>query len=185
VPAVTGRRRSLSLVLNGTFGRALDVATELEDCLVPAHDQAAGGARESGAIPLHGLDATLFRVRVLARDLEDAFMDALSIRSPLVGDYDGALESAQELVTVLRRIYPLAMVLDEGRCVGVIRHVDHAYACAQVFVTVLEMAQEHGPGEPDLTVVSPEDVPSPDETEMEEQLRERWARILPFQGERD
>lgn len=167
---MTGRRRSLSLVLNGTFGRALEVAAELEDCLLLARDRA-------------GLDATLFRARVLGRDLEDAFLDALAIRAPLVGDYDGALGSARDLVTVLRRIYPLVMDLDDGRYDGVKSNVDHAFACAQVFVTVLEMAEERGPGEPDLTVVPAEG--SAEAEEMEEQVREQWARILPFQGERD
>jgi hypothetical protein len=167
---VIGRRRSLSLVLNGTFDRALEVATELENCLLPAGDQAR-------------LDATLFRVRALARDLEDAFLDALTIRAPLVGDYDGALGSARELVTVLRRIYPLVMDLDDARYGAVKSNVDHAFACAQVFVTVLEMAEERGPGEPDLTVVPAEG--STDAEEMEEQVREQWARILPFHGERD
>ena len=167
---MTTRRRSLSLVLNGTFDRALEVAAELEDCLRLAEDQA-------------GRDATLFRVRALARDLEDAFLDALAIRAPLVGDYDGALGSARDLVTVLRRIYPLVMDVDDGRYDGVKSNVDHAFACAQVFVTVLEMAEERGPGEPDLTVV-PEDA-SADAEEMEEQVREQWARILPFHGERD
>jgi hypothetical protein len=165
---VTGRRRSLSLVLNGTFDRALEVAAELEDCLVLVGDQA-------------GADAAMFRVRALARDLEGAFMDALAIRAPLVGDYDGALGSARELVTVLRRIHPLAFALDDGRYAGVKSNVDHAFACAQVFVTVLEMAEERGPGEPDLTVVPAEG--SADAEEMEEQVREQWARILPFQGE--
>jgi hypothetical protein len=167
---VTGRRRSLSLVLNGTFDRALEVAAELEDCLLLARDQ-------------DSVDATLFRVRVLARDLEDAFMDALAIRAPLVGDYDGALGSARDLVTVLRRVYPLAVDLDDGRYAGVIRNVDHAFACAQVFVTVLEMAEERGPGEPDLAVVTPEE--SAEAEEMEEQVRVQWARILPFEGDRE
>jgi hypothetical protein len=167
---VTGRRKSLSLVLNGTFDRALEVAAELEDTLLLARDQA-------------GADTTQFRVRVLARDLEGAFMDALAIRAPLVGDYDGALGSACDLVTVLRRIYPLAMDLDDGRYAGVKSNVDHAFACAQVFVTVLEMAEERGPGEPDLTVVSTDGSAGPEE--MEEQVREQWARILPFEGERD
>jgi hypothetical protein len=180
---VTGRRRSLSVLLNGTFDRALDVAAELEDCLRLARDQASGAVRDGGVVALHGVDATLFRVRVLARDLEDAFMDALTIRAPLVGDYDGALGSAQDLVTVLRRVYPLAMELDDGRFAGVVRNVDHAFACAQVFVTVLEMAEEHGPGAPDLMVVSPES--STETEEMEEQVREHWARILPFEGERN
>jgi hypothetical protein len=180
---VTGRRRSLSLVLNGTFDRALEVAAELEDCLLLARDQASGAVQDGGAVALHGVDATLFRVRVLARDLEDAFMDALAIRAPLVGDYDGALGSARDLVTVLHRIYPLAADLDDGRYAGVVRNVDHAFACAQVFVTVLEMAEERGPGEPDLTVVSPEGATEAEE--MEEQVREHWARILPFEGERD
>jgi hypothetical protein len=180
---VTGRRKALSQVLNGTFDRALEVATELEDCLVLANALAGGAARDEGAVALHGVDATLFRVRVLARDLEDAFMEALAIRSPLVGDYDGALGSARDLVTVLHRIYPLAADLDDGRFAGVVRNVDHAFACAQVFVTVLEMAEERGPGEPDLTVVSPEGTTEAEE--MEEQVREHWARILPFEGERD
>lgn len=162
---MTGRRRSLSVLLNGTFDRALDVAAELEDCLLLARDQA---------------DATLFRVRALARDLEDAFLDALTIRAPLVGDYDGALGSARELVTVLRRIYPLAFDLDDGRYAGVKSNVDHAFACAQVFVTVLEMAEERGPG---LTVVPVDG--AGDAEEVEEQVREQWARILPFEGERD
>lgn len=162
---MTGRRRSLSVLLNGTFDRALDVAGELEDRLELARDQA---------------DATLFRVRVLARDLEDAFMDALTIRAPLVGDYDGALGSARELVTVLRRIYPLAFELDDARYAGVKSNVDHAFACAQVFVTVLEMAEERGPG---LTVVPA--AGAGDAEEVEEQVREQWARILPFEGERD
>ncbi|MHA6619802.1 hypothetical protein [Pseudonocardia sp. DLS-67] len=162
---MTGRRRSLSVLLNGTFDRALDVAGELEDRLELARDQA---------------DATLFRVRVLARDLEDAFMDALTIRAPLVGDYDGALGSARELVTVLRRIYPLAFELDDARYAGVRSNVDHAFACAQVFVTVLEMAEERGPG---LTVVP--SAGAGDAEEVEEQVREQWARILPFDGERD
>jgi hypothetical protein len=180
---VTGRRRALSLVLNGTFDRALEVATELEDCLVLARDQASGAVGDGGAVALHGVDATLFRVRVLARDLEDAFLEALAIRAPLVGDYDGALESARELVAVLRRVFPLVLDLDEGRYAGVIRNVDHAFACAQVFVTVLEMAEERGPGQPDLTLVGPE---GPTETEeMEEQVREQWARILPFEGDRE
>jgi hypothetical protein len=165
---VAGRRRSLSVLLNGTFDRALEVAAELEDCLLLAQDQA---------------DATLFRVRVLARDLEGAFMDALTIRAPLVGDYDGALGSARELVTVLRRIYPLAFELDDARYAGVRSNVDHAFACAQVFVTVLEMAEERGPGEPDLAVVPPDG--AGDAGEVEEQVREQWARILPFEGERD
>ena len=177
---MTGRRRSLSLVLNGTFGRALEVAAELEDCLLLARDHASGAVGEGGAVALHGAEATLFRVRVLARDLEDAFLDALAIRAPLVGDYDGALGSAQDLVTVLRRVYPLAMELDGGRCTGVISNVDHAYACAQVFVTVLEMAEERGPGAPDLAVVAPEGTTETEE--MEEQVREHWARILPFDG---
>ena len=175
---MTGRRKSLSLVLNGTFDHALEVATALEDCLVLAADQASGAVRHGGAVTLHGVDATLFRVRVLARDLEDAFLEALAIRASLVGDYDGALGSARELAAVLRRVYPLAMDLDEGRYAGVIRSIDHAFACAQVFVTILEMAEERGPGQPDLTVVPPE---RPTETEeMEEQVREQWARILPF-----
>ncbi|WP_345608603.1 hypothetical protein [Pseudonocardia adelaidensis] len=165
---MAGRRRSLSVLLNGTFDRALEVAAELEDCLLLAQDQA---------------DATLFRVRVLARDLEGAFMDALTIRAPLVGDYDGALGSARELVTVLRRIYPLAFELDDARYAGVKSNVDHAFACAQVFVTVLEMAEERGPGEPDLAVVPPDG--AGDAGEVEEQVREQWARILPFEGERD
>ncbi|TWF76159.1 hypothetical protein FHX44_112047 [Pseudonocardia hierapolitana] len=169
-----GRRRSLSLVLNGTFDRALQVAAELEDCLLLARDRGSGGA-----------DGTLFRARVLARDLENAFMDALAIRAPLVGDYDGALGSARDLVTVLRRVYPLAFELDDGRYAGVKSNVDHAFACAQVFVTVLEMAQERGPGEPDLAVVSPSPDGSADAEEMEEQVREQWARILPFEGDRD
>ena len=173
---MTGRRKALSQVLNGTFDRALEVATELEDCLVLANALAGGAARDEGAVALHGVDATLFRVRVLARDLEDAFMEALAIRSPLVGDYDGALESARELVTVLQRVHPLAFDLDYGHYAGVIRNVDHAYACAQVFVTVLEMAEERGPGQPDLTVVAPERP-----AEVEEQVREHWARILPFE----
>ncbi|GAA5131663.1 hypothetical protein GCM10023320_55190 [Pseudonocardia adelaidensis] len=156
------------MLLNGTFDRALEVAAELEDCLLLAQDQA---------------DATLFRVRVLARDLEGAFMDALTIRAPLVGDYDGALGSARELVTVLRRIYPLAFELDDARYAGVKSNVDHAFACAQVFVTVLEMAEERGPGEPDLAVVPPDG--AGDAGEVEEQVREQWARILPFEGERD
>jgi hypothetical protein len=67
---VTGRRRSLSLVLNGTFDRALEVAAELEESLMLAGDQPGG-------------DGTLFRVRALARDLEGAFMDALAIRGRL------------------------------------------------------------------------------------------------------
>jgi hypothetical protein len=180
---VTGRRRSLSVLLNGTFDRALDVAGELEDCLLLARDQASGAVRDGGAVALHGVDATLFRVRVLARDLEDAFMDALTIRAPLVGDYDGALGSARELVTVLRRIYPLAFELDDGRYAGVKSNVDHAFACAQVFVTVLEMAEERGPGDPDLTVVPADG--AGDAEEMEEQVREQWARILPFDGERN
>jgi hypothetical protein len=163
---VTGRRRALSQVLNGTFDRALEVAGELEECLVLATDQATDQAG----------DATLFRIRVLARGLEDAFLEALAIRAPLVGDYDGALGSARELVAVLRRIYPLAMALDDGRYAGVIRNVDHAFACAQVFVTVLEMAVERGPGQPDLTLVTPA---RPEE--MEELVREQWARILPFE----
>jgi hypothetical protein len=167
---VTGRRRTLSLVLNGTFDRALEVAAELEESLLRAGDQAGG-------------DAALFRVRALARDLEGAFMDALAIRAPLVGDYDGALGSARDLVTVLRRIHPLAFALDDGRYAGVKSNVDHAFACAQVFVTVLEMAEERGPGEPDLTVVPADG--SADAEGMEEQVREQWARILPFQGERD
>lgn len=167
-----GRRRSLSLVLNGTFDRALEVAGELEDSLLRARHQGSGSA-----------DGTLFRARVLARDLEDAFMDALAIRAPLVGDYDGALGSARDLVTVLQRVHPLAFDLDDGRCAGIQSNVDHAFACAQVFVTVLEMAQERGPGEPDLTVVSPDG--AGDAEEMEEQVRERWARILPFGGDRD
>jgi hypothetical protein len=167
---VSGRRRSLSLVLNGTFDRALEVATELEDRLRLARDQADG-------------DAALFRVRVLARHLEDAFVDALSIRAPLVGGYDGALGSARDLVAVLRRIHPLAFALDDGRYAGVKSNVDHAFACAQVFVTVLEMAQERGPGEPDLTVVPTDGSPAAEE--MEEQVREQWARILPFEGVRD
>ncbi len=167
---MTGRRKSLSLVLNGTFGRALDVAAELEDCLLAARGQA-------------GADATLFRARALGRDLEGAFLDALAIRAPLVGDYDGALGSARELVTVLGRIYPLAFDLDDGRYDGVKSNVDHAFACAQVFVTVLEMAEERGPGEPDLAVVPADG--SAEAEEMEEQVREQWARILPFQGERD
>ena len=162
---MTDRRRSLSVLLNGTFDRALDVAGELEDRLELARDQA---------------DATLFRVRVLARDLEDAFMDALTIRAPLVGDYDGALGSARELVTVLRRIYPLAFELDDARYAGVRSNVDHAFACAQVFVTVLEMAEERGPG---LTVVPA--AGAGDAEEVEQQVREQWARILPFDGERD
>lgn len=162
---MTGRRRSLSVLLNGTFDRALDVAGELEDRLELARDHA---------------DATLFRVRVLARDLEDAFMDALTIRAPLVGDYDGALGSARELVTVLRRIYPLAFELDDARYAGVKSNVDHAFACAQVFVTVLEMAEERGPG---LTVVPA--AGAGDAEEVEEQVREQWARILPFDGEGD
>jgi hypothetical protein len=171
---VTGRRKALSLVLNGTFDRALDMATELEDRLVLAGDQTDGGA-----VALHGVEATLFRVRVLARDLEDAFLEALAIRAPLVGDYDGALDSARELVAVLRRVHPLALDLDEVRYAGVIRNIDHAFACAQVFVTVLEMAEERGPGQPDLTLVAPE---TPREAEeMEEQVREQWARILPFE----
>jgi hypothetical protein len=172
----TGRRKTLSLVLNGTFDRALEVATELEECLVLARDQAGGAVGDGGPVPLHNVDATLFRVRVLARDLEDGFLEALSIRAPLVGDYDGALDSARELVDVLQRVYPLAMDLDDGRYAGVIRNVDHAFACAQVFVTVLEMAEERGPGQPDLTVVRPEGA-----TEVEEQVREQWARILPFE----
>lgn len=162
---MSGRRRSLSVLLNGTFDRALDVAGELEDRLELARDQA---------------DATLFRVRVLARDLEDAFMDALTIRAPLVGDYDGALGSARELVTVLRRIYPLAFELDDARYAGVRSNVDHAFACAQVFVTVLEMAEERGPG---LTVVPAAGAGDAEEVEL--QVREQWARILPFDGERD
>jgi hypothetical protein len=162
---VTGRRRALSQVLNGTFDRALEVATELEECLVLAGRDAGD---EAG-------DATLFRIRVLARDLEDAFLEALAIRAPLVGDYDGALRSAQELVAVLRRAHPLATGLDDGRHAGVIRNVDHAFACAQVFVTVLELAEERGPGQPDLTLVPPA---QPEE--MEEQVRGQWARILPF-----
>jgi hypothetical protein len=166
---VTGRRRALSQVLNGTFDRALEVATELEECLVLAGDEAGDGAGDEAG------DATLFRVRVLARDLEDAFLEALAIRAPLVGDYDGALRSAQELVAVLRRVHPLAMGLDDGRHAGVIRNVDHAFACAQVFVTVLELAEERGPGQPDLTLVPPA---QPEE--MEEQVRGQWARILPF-----
>jgi hypothetical protein len=166
---VTGRRRSLSLVLNGTFDRALEVAAELED-LQLAGDQPGG-------------DGTLFRVRALARDLEGAFMDALAIRAPLVGDYDGALGSARDLVTVLRRIHPLAFALDDGRYAGVKSNVDHAFACAQVFVTVLEMAEERGPGKPDLTVVPPDG--AADAEGMEEQVREQWARILPFHGERN
>ena len=164
---MSGRRRSLSALLNGTFDRALEVAAELEDCLLLAQDEA---------------EATLFRVRVLARDLEGAFMDALTIRAPLVGDYDGALGSARELVTVLRRIYPLAFAFDDARYASVRSNVDHAFACAQVFVTVLEMAQERGPGEPDLTVVPPDGAGDADE--VEEQVREQWARILPFDGER-
>jgi hypothetical protein len=161
-------------VLNGTFDRALHVAAELEDCLVLARDQGGGGA-----------EGTLFRARVLARDLENAFMDALAIRAPLVGDYDGALGSARDLVTVLRRVVPLAFDLDDGHYAEVRSNVDHAFACAQVFVTVLEMAQERGPGEPDLTVVpSSPDGPT-DADEVEEQVREQWARILPFQGDRD
>jgi hypothetical protein len=168
---VGGRRRSLSLVLNGTFDRALDVATELEGCLRLARDQGVAGA-----------DGTLFRARVLARDLENAFLDALAIRAPLVGDYDGALGSARDLVTVLQRVVPLASDLDDGHYAGVKGNVDHAFACAQVFVTVLEMAQEQGPGEPDLSVVSPHG--SADAGEMEEQVREQWARILPFEGDR-
>jgi hypothetical protein len=172
---VTGRRRALSLVLNGTFDRALELAAELEDCLALANDQASGAIRDGAAVALHGVDATLFRVRVLARDLEDAFLEALAIRAPLVGDYDGALGSARDLVDVLRRVYPLAVDLDDGRYAGVMRNVDHAFACAQVFVTVLEMAEERGPGQPDLTLVTPER-----STEMEEQVREHWARILPF-----
>jgi hypothetical protein len=176
---VTGRRKALSLVHNGTFDRALEGAAELEDCLVLAGGQASGAVRDEGAVPLHGVEATLFRVRVLARDLEDAFLEALAIRAPLVGDYDGALGSARELVAVLERVYPLVMDLDKGRYAGVIRNIDHAYACAQVFVTVLEMAEERGPGQPDLTVVAPS---RPTETEeMEEQVREQWARILPFE----
>jgi hypothetical protein len=159
-------------VLNGTFDRALHVAAELEDCLLLARDHDGGGA-----------EGTLFRARVLARDLENAFIDALAIRAPLVGDYDGALGSARDLVTVLRRVHPLAFDLDDGRYAGVRSNVDHAFACAQVFVTVLEMAQEQGPGEPDLSVVSP-DGPAGAE-EVEEQVREQWARILPFQGDRD
>jgi hypothetical protein len=166
---VTGRRKALSLVLNGTFDRALEVAAELEDSLLLARDR--------------GVDGTLFRVRVLARDLEAAFVDALAIRAPLVGDYDGALGSARDLVTVLRRIHPLAGALDDGRYAGVRSNIDHAFACAQVFVTVLEMAEERGPGEPDLTVVPADG--SAEAEEMEEQVREQWARILPFQGERD
>jgi hypothetical protein len=157
-------------VLNGTFDRALDVAAELEDCLGAARGRA-------------GADATLFRARALGRDLEGAFLNALAIRAPLVGDYDGALDSARELVTVLGRVYPLAFDLDDGRYDGVKSNVDHAFACAQVFVTVLEMAEERGPGEPDLTVVPAEG--SAEAEEMEEQVREQWARILPFQGERD
>ena len=165
---MTDRRRTLSLVLNGTFDRALEVAAELEDSLLLAGDRTGG-------------DAALFRVRALARDLEGAFMDALAIRAPLVGDYDGALGSARDLVTVLRRIHPLAFALDDGRYAGVKSNVDHAFACAQVFVTVLEMAEERGPGEPDLTVVPADGVA--DAEGMEEQVREQWARILPFQGE--
>jgi hypothetical protein len=171
---VGGRRRSLSLVLNGTFDRALHVAAELEDCLLLARDQGDGGA-----------EGTLFRARVLARDLENAFMDALAIRAPLVGDYDGALGAARDLVTVLRRVVPLAFDLDDGHYAGVRSNVDHAFACAQVFVTVLEMAQERGPGEPDLTVVSSSPDGPTDSEEVEEQVREQWARILPFQGDRD
>jgi hypothetical protein len=45
------------------------------------------------------------------------------------------------------------------------------------------MAEERGPGEPDLTVVSTDGSAGPEE--MEEQVREQWARILPFEGERD
>jgi hypothetical protein len=161
-------------VLNGTFDRALHVAAELEDCLLLARDQGGGGA-----------EGTLFRARVLARDLENAFMDALAIRAPLVGDYDGALGSARDLVTVLRRVVPLAFDLDDGHYAGVRSNVDHAFACAQVFVTVLEMAQERGPGEPDLTVVSSSPDGPTDAEEVEEQVREQWARILPFQGDRD
>jgi hypothetical protein len=165
---VTGRRKALSLVLNGTFERALDVAAELEDSLLLARDQ--------------GVDGTLFRVRVLARDLEAAFLDALAIRAPLVGDYDGALGSARDLVTVLQRIHPLVAALDDGRYAGVRSNIDHAFACAQVFVAVLELAEERGPGEPELTVVSPDG--STDPEEVEEQVREQWARILPFDGDR-
>jgi hypothetical protein len=120
--------------------------------------------------------------RCSGRDLEDAFLNALAIRAPLVGDYDGALGAARDLVTVLQRIHPLALALDDARYTSVQSNVDHAFACAQVFVTVLEMAEERGPGEPDLTVVPPEG--SVDAEEMEEQVREQWARILPFEGER-
>ena len=176
---MTGRRKALSLVLNGTFDRALEMATELENCLELARDQASGAVCDGGAVALHSVDATLFRVRVLARDLEGAFLEALAIRAPLVGDYDGALGSARELVAVLQRVYPLAMNLDDVRYAGVFRNVDHAHACAQVFVTVLEMAEERGPGQPDLTVVSPDG--STETEEMEQQVREQWARILPFQ----
>lgn len=180
---MTGRRKALSMVLNGTFDRALELATELEDRLELARDQASGSVRDGAAVPLHSVDATLFRVRVLARNLEDSFLEALAIRAPLVGDYDGALGSARELVDVLCRVYPLAVDLDDGRYAGVISNVDHAYACAQVFVTILEMAEERGPGEPDLTLVTP-DGPTGTE-EMEEQVREQWARILPFEGDRE